>query len=84
MNDAIQFQSCVGEDGILNVRVNLGLDEAKKQVIITVAPVSDSGVVRKQAGMTWPEFIEQTYGSCDGLGLERHEQGNFEMREPIA
>jgi hypothetical protein len=34
--------------------------------------------------LTWPDFIEQTYGSCAGLGLDRHEQGDLEMREPIA
>ena len=34
--------------------------------------------------MEWPEFIERTYGSCADVELERHEQGVFEKREPIA
>ena len=34
--------------------------------------------------MAWPDFLEQTYGSCAGLGLQRHEQGDLEAREPIA
>lgn len=36
------------------------------------------------ATIAWPDFIQQTYGSCAGLGLERPEQGDFELREPIA
>jgi len=34
--------------------------------------------------MPWPDFVERTYGSCAGLGLDRHEQGASELREPIA
>jgi predicted DNA-binding antitoxin AbrB/MazE fold protein len=41
-------------------------------------------IARQEAAMAWPAFVERTYGSCAGLDLERHEQGDFELREPIA
>jgi len=34
--------------------------------------------------IAWSTFVEQTYGSCAGLGLERAAQGDFEPREPVA
>jgi hypothetical protein len=84
MNDVIQFHSRVGDDGILNVQINLGHMEAKKDVVVTIEPLSTSDEPQQDAAMAWPDFIKQTYGSCAGLGLKRHEQGDFESREPIA
>ena len=83
MNDSIQFQSRVGDDGVLNVQLNLGQAEAKKDVRITIEPVR-SNAGQQPETMSWPDFVERTYGSCAGLGLERPKQGSFEMREPIA
>jgi hypothetical protein len=84
MSDAIQFHSRVGDDGILNVRLNLGRTEATKEVLVTVEPISTEGEATKASAMPWHEFVEQTYGSCADLRLGRHEQGIFESREPIA
>jgi hypothetical protein len=84
MSDAIQFHSRVGDDGTLSVQVNLGCSQAKKEVVVTIEPLSTGDEARQAAAMPWPDFIERTYGSCAGLGLERHEQGDFESREPIA
>ncbi len=83
MNDAIQFHSRVGDDGVLNVHVNLGRSEAQKEVVVTVEPVSPGDEVERAADTAWPEFVERTYGSCAGLELERHDQGEFEAREQI-
>jgi len=71
MNDAIQFHSRVGDDGVLNVQVNLGQTEAKKEVVVTIQPWSHSDDAQRAADIPWPEFIERTYGSCAGSGLER-------------
>ena len=84
MTDGIQFHSRVGDDGVLDVHVNLGRGEAQKEVIVTIEPVSAGDAPELAAAMSWPEFVQQTYGSCAGLGLERQEQGAFESREPIA
>jgi hypothetical protein len=82
MNDAIQFSSRVGDDGMLSLQVNLGKSEAKKEVVVTIAPVPAAQAV-DASSLNWHDFIERTYGSCDGLGVERHDQGTFEEREPI-
>ena len=84
MNEAIQFHSRVGDDGILNVQINLGCTAAKKEVVVTIQPASASEDVQQSAVRAWPDFVERTYASCAGLGLERHGQGDFELREPIA
>jgi hypothetical protein len=84
MNEAVQFHLRVGDDGILNVQVNLGRTEARKEVVVTIEPLSTVDEAQEAAGIAWPDFIERTYGSCAGLGLERHEQGEFELREPLA
>ncbi|MEX2307715.1 MAG: antitoxin family protein [Pirellulales bacterium] len=35
--------------------------------------LSPDELARQADAMSWPEFVERTYGSCAGLGLERHE-----------
>jgi hypothetical protein len=82
MSDAIQFHSRVGDDGILDVQVDLGRAEAKKEVVVTIESLRASDEARQAADMPWPDFVERTYGSCADLGLERHEQGEFERRSP--
>jgi hypothetical protein len=82
MSDAIQFHSRVGNDGVLNLQVNLGQSEATKEVVVTIAPVAAEPAV-DAASLSWHEFIERTYGSCAGRGLERHDQGQFEQRESL-
>jgi hypothetical protein len=82
MSDTIQFHSRVGDDGVLDLHVDLGSTEAKKNVIVTIAPLAAEPVV-DAASLSWHEFIERTYGSCAGQGLKRHDQGQFEEREPI-
>lgn len=58
------------------------------QVEVQLPKVSDerlhTDATPTAATIPWPDFIQQTYGSCAGLGLERREQGDFEPREPIA
>jgi hypothetical protein len=81
MAETIQFHSHVGDDGMLSLQVNLGAAEAKKEVIVTIEPVGPPASV--PAALSWREFLDRTYGSCAGLGVERHDQGVFEQREPI-
>lgn len=67
---SIQLQTEVGPDGVLNLRVPLGQDEAKTPVVVTIQslPTDASDISSKQ--LEWHEFVKQTYGSCAGLGLE--------------
>ena len=84
MNDAIQFHSRVGDDGMLNIQVNLGQQEAQRDVVVTVESLTVDDERSRVTALSWSEFVKTTYGSCAGLELKRHEQGEFESREPIA
>ena len=53
------------------------------RVEVRVPQHGSDDMAAQAAAIAWPEFIEKTYGSCAGLGLERYEQGDFEAREPI-
>ena len=77
----VQLQSEVGKDGVLALRVPLGSDEAGHRVKVTIEPISNGS--SKDGREEWHQFIEETYGSCAGLGLERPDQGEFESREGI-
>ena len=70
----IQLESRVGDDGVLDVRVPLGKDEGGNKVRVTIEPLPSTND-------DWHAFLEQTYGSCASLGLDRPSQGLFEIRE---
>jgi hypothetical protein len=80
MPDTVEFKSRVGPDGTLDVHIALGEAQAGADVVVTIRPASSAG----QADLReWHRFVNQTYGSCDGLGLERQPQGEFEAREAL-
>ena len=85
MSDTLQFHSRVGDDGVLNLQVNLGQTEAKKEVVVTIAPVAPLAASPNDEAqaLDWHEFVERTYGSCAGQGLERPAQFQLEERDPI-
>jgi hypothetical protein len=67
---SVQFQTEIGPDGVLNLSIQLGQAEAKTPVVVTIQPLGDdtSNVPNQELG--WHDFVNQTYGSCAGLGLE--------------
>ena len=81
MAETIEFQSRVGQDGMLNLQVPLGAAEAGADVLVTIRKLSN-GADRTEP-LDWHRFVEQTYGSCADSGLERQPQGEFEKRETI-
>jgi len=81
MTDTIEFQSKVGSDGTLNVRVPLGTADAGTDVLVTIRRLPTPANANQPAD--WHAFVEQTYGSCAGSGLERQPQGDFEERETL-
>lgn len=64
----IELRSKVGADGVLTLKVPLGPDEANQEVLVTVE--ATGGPVSQSATEDWHRFVEQTYGSCAGKGLE--------------
>jgi len=82
MTRPVRFESRVGPDGVLSLRVPLGPEEADARVRVTVEPLpADEKPASDDS--EWHRFVEATYGSCDGLGLERQPQGEFEKREDL-
>ena len=76
----IEFQSRIDSDGRLNLQVPPGVAEANADVIVTIRPLA-SNHAKKFDPVEWHRFVNETYGSCAGLGLERQPQGEFEKRE---
>jgi hypothetical protein len=73
MTEPIQFHRQVGPDGVLALQIPLGPSEANADVLVTIQPLS-APAADEPADEDWHAFVESTYGSCAGLGLERHDQ----------
>lgn len=79
----VQLKSSVGQDGVLELRIPLGFEEAGQPVMVTVQPVPADTDSTEADDAEWHRILRETYGACAGLGLERPEQGEFEERDPI-
>ncbi len=77
----MEFESEVGSDGVLTLRVALPPEEASGRVRVTIQPVSKAAA--GQDDEEWHRILRETYGACAGMGLERPDQGEFEVRDPI-
>lgn len=64
----IELRSKVGADGVLTLKVPLGPGEANQEVLVTVQAAGEP--VSSHAEEDWHCFVEKTYGSCAGQGLE--------------
>ena len=76
------FQSKVGPDGVLHLEVPMGTDEANREVRIAVedlAPVAGPPKTEQE----WQDFLLLTAGSIADPDFRRHEQGEFEKRDPL-
>jgi len=78
---AIQIESHVGNDGVLILQVPLGIAEARSRVVVTIQTVAADKTSTSEDRMEWQEFIEKTYGSCAGLGLEEPDDAPSQERD---
>lgn len=76
----IQVHSRVGPDGVLKLAVPLGPNDANTDVVVTIQAL---GAEKHAAEKPWPQFLDETYGSCAALSVERGPQGEYETRETI-
>lgn len=75
----------VFDSGVFRPLEPVELAEGTQVEVQVSAKRDDNPAASQQAtALTWSDFIERTYGSCADLGLQRHEQGDLETREPIA
>lgn len=77
--DTIQLHSHIGPDGVLTV----DRSEADKDVLVTIQSLPGEGDEPVKDTSDWHQFVEETYGSCAGLGLNRHGQDVLEQRETV-
>ena len=71
--EMFKFKAHVGNDGILNFSVPVGVMDIDCNITIEVQPKSNKA--------DWLQFIEDTYGSLEDDELERLPQGELEQRE---
>ncbi|HET6246925.1 MAG TPA: hypothetical protein VFE47_04435 [Tepidisphaeraceae bacterium] len=83
MPQTIQFQSRVGSDRTLEFHVPLQDMEPGDEVLVTIRRLAPDSPARRIGPAEWHRFVEETYGSCADLGMERLPQGEFEKREAI-
>jgi len=78
----VQVHSRVGADGVLKLSVPLGVQDANRDVVITIQSLPAEGDHPSEK-TPWHNFLDETYGSCAEMGLVRGRQGEFEIREKI-
>jgi hypothetical protein len=75
----IVVQSRVNSEGVLHLDMPVGLEQADKEVRVTVEPLPAGPVSQDE----WHRAILSTAGKWQGE-FERPEQGEYEQREPLA
>jgi hypothetical protein len=75
----IVVKSKVSSDGILHLSVPVGLEEADKEVQVTVEQLASK---KQQTREEWREWVESMAGSWHG-DFERPPQGEYEERLPF-
>ena len=72
-------KSKVSSDGILHLTLPVGLEEAGKEVRVTVEPVPPAPLSQEE----WRKAVLSRAGKWQGE-FERPEQGEYEEREPLS
>ncbi len=79
--ESIKLQTHVGQDGILNLRIPVGVRQTDVEVVVVLQKVLPEAAGREAPAREWPPgFFEQTFGSFRDEPLERGEQGEYETR----
>lgn len=75
---SIKLQTHVGHDGLLQLKLPVGIIDQDLEVIVIYQPI-------KQTPKTaWsPGFFERTFGAWQGEPLVRESQGELRERDPL-
>ena len=76
----IIVKSRVGGDGVLQLTLPVGAAAANREVQVTVEPVGPPAMSQEE----WRQFVLATAGSITDPTFRRHEQGEYEEREPLS
>jgi hypothetical protein len=72
-------KSTVSSDGVLHLTLPMGIEEANKEVQVTVEPSLPAPMSQQE----WQELVLSTGGKWQGA-FERPEQRAYEDREPLS
>ena len=72
-------KSTVSSDGVLHLALPMGIEEANKEVQVTVEAALPVPVSQEE----WQDIVLSTAGKWQGE-FERPEQGEYEQREPLS
>ena len=75
----IVVKSTVSSDGVLHLALPIGMEEANKEVQVTVESALPGPVSQEE----WQKLILSTAGKWQGE-FERPEQGEYEQREALS
>ena len=75
------LQSRVGSDGVLQITVPLGKEDADREVQVTIDPVRGGPPSMTQE--EWRDFILTKAGSITDASFVLHDQGVYEQREEL-
>lgn len=77
----ITLRSHVDEDGILQLKIPVGVTNAELEVTVTIQPVDPQPEAETPEELGWsPGFFERTFGAWQGEPLVRELQGEYEER----
>jgi hypothetical protein len=76
--DRMVVKSTVSSDGILHLALPVGIEDANREVQITVEPVPPVPMSQEE----WQKLVLSTGGKWQGE-FQRPEQGDYERREPL-
>jgi len=83
--NSMKLRSHVGADGMLNLKVPVGVTNAEVEVVVVFQLVEQVQTPKKPEELGWPAgFFEQTAGAWSGEPLVRGEQGDYEERDELA
>jgi hypothetical protein len=76
---SLTLRTHVGKDGVLKLKMPIGIKNKDLDVILVVHPVDDLKPVAE-----WPaNFFTNVVGGWEGAPLVREPQGNYETRNEI-
>jgi len=76
---SLTLRTHVGKDGILKLKMPIGLKNTDLQVVLVIQPVEN-----EKPFATWPaNFFTEIIGGWEGAPLVRESQGSYETRSEL-
>ena len=83
--NSVKLRSRVGADGVLNLKVPVGVTNAEVDVVVVFQLVERVQTPKTPEERGWPAgFSEQTAGAWAGEPLVRGDQGEYEERDELS